>query len=300
MFNLTRGHIAIFLLLIASLLTYIISASATHVISEEKNTSKKEVPTLSNNKKIDKSIYINLSDMKVRLIDGDTVAETLSIVSKGRPGSYYETPGGIYKSDYKEEIHFSSIGHVYMPWSVHIFGNFFIHGIPYHEDGTRVSSTYSGGCIRLEDEDAKKIYKFIEKGTRITIKQNNEENFAMNVVQSEKMKSQNMTNYMSAIISLEFLTQDDEIYFNNGTTTRKKLLNDLVNKGDTSVSNFYASSYGDNLFIERMNEKAESIGLNNTHFTSATESAETTANDYNNFLIYIKNYKSYLLNIKSN
>ncbi|MDO8183474.1 MAG: serine hydrolase, partial [bacterium] len=69
----------------------------------------------------------------------------------------------------KEENHFSSIGQVWMPWSMQFFGNFFIHGWPYDERGQPVPEGYSGGCIRLSTNDAEAVYNFATRQTLISI-----------------------------------------------------------------------------------------------------------------------------------
>ena len=48
-------------------------------------------------------------------------------------------------------------------------GNFFIHGWPYEPDGTPVASTYSGGCIRMATDDAKKIYDMSTLGMPVLV-----------------------------------------------------------------------------------------------------------------------------------
>jgi len=56
-----------------------------------------------------------------------------------------------------------------MPFSMQFEGNFFIHGWPYYPDGTSVGSSYSGGCIRLSNEDAKDLYNKIKIGTPVLV-----------------------------------------------------------------------------------------------------------------------------------
>jgi len=298
MFHPVRGSIFLIILLALALSVGIIYVSAPHILYSEEiaNVEKQIIPkTETPAPYVGKAVVINLNTMMVELKDGTSTVETFPIVSKGKPGSYYETPGGNYENDYKEINHFSSIGHVYMPFSVHVFGNFFIHGIPYYPDGTKVSSTYSGGCIRLTDENAELVYNFIEKGNPIIITQNSGSDFEKQNDNSNTINSMEMTRYMSATVSLEFLTQDNEIYFNDKATTRRKLLYNLLTLNDDAVSKSYARSLGTDLFIKRMNEKAKSIGLNNTLFISVDIGAETTDGDLVKFNDYIKDYKSYLL-----
>ena len=104
-----------------------------------------------------KAIRVNLKTMTMRLYEDGKLTDTLPIINKGKPGSYWETPGGLFELSYKEANHFSSFGNVWMPYSIHFFGNFFIHGEPYDATGKKFTSLYSGGCIRLADANAKKV-----------------------------------------------------------------------------------------------------------------------------------------------
>lgn len=114
-------------------------------------------------------IAVDLELMTVTLYEKGNEIKVLPIQSKGREGSWWETPTGRYSVLLKSSNHFSSIGKVWMPWSVQFYGNFFIHGWPYYEDGTPVSKTYSGGCVRLESEDAKEVFDFASKGMPILV-----------------------------------------------------------------------------------------------------------------------------------
>lgn len=117
----------------------------------------------------EKYIIANLTTKELFLKEGGLITKTIPILSIGKPGSYYETPGGIYSILQKEKTHFSSIGKVYTDYSLQFFGNFFIHGWPYYKDGTPVQSGFSGGCIRLSNEDAKIVYDFASLGSRVIV-----------------------------------------------------------------------------------------------------------------------------------
>ena len=111
----------------------------------------------------------DLTNMKLDVYVDGAVATEVPIQTKGRPGSWWETPAGLYSIQAKKPNHFSSIGHVYQPWSMVFQGNFFIHGWPYEPDGTPVASTYSGGCIRLTTADAKTVYDLVSVGTPVLV-----------------------------------------------------------------------------------------------------------------------------------
>jgi lipoprotein-anchoring transpeptidase ErfK/SrfK len=111
----------------------------------------------------------DLSTMTLRVYKEGAVALEVPIKTKGRDGSWWETPAGLYSIQAKQPNHFSSIGHVYQPWSMVFQGNFFIHGWPYEPDGTPVSSSYSGGCIRLTTDDAKAVYDLVTVGEPVLV-----------------------------------------------------------------------------------------------------------------------------------
>lgn len=113
-----------------------------------------------------KAIVANLESMKLDLYEDGKIKDTFDILGKGRPGTAWETPPGAFEILYKKENHFSTIGKVWMPFSMQFFGNYFIHGWPYYPDGTPVAEGYSGGCIRLANSDMEKVYSFGEVGTK--------------------------------------------------------------------------------------------------------------------------------------
>jgi D-alanyl-D-alanine carboxypeptidase len=114
-------------------------------------------------------IEADLSGMTLRVWEGGQVVKEVAILTKGREGSWWETPAGIYTIQSKERNHFSSFGHVYQPYSMAFQGNFFIHGWPYYPNGKDVSSAYSGGCIRLSTADAKAVYDLVKNGTPVLV-----------------------------------------------------------------------------------------------------------------------------------
>jgi hypothetical protein len=245
-------------------------------------------------------VVVNLKQMTVELRNGTSTIATMPIVTIGKPGTYYETIGGTYENDYKLKNHFSSIGHVYMPWSVHVFGNFFIHGIPYYPDGRKVATTYSGGCIRLSDEDAKRLYAFVHTGVPIVITEGTPEDFTPTSSTPDAVRSMDMTRLMVATISLEVLTQDNAITDTDGETwtTRKTLLPRLL-AGDDDISRQFARHMGGSVFVDYMNKKAHALGMSNTAFASVDTPATTTPEDNARFMQYIAIYKTYLLSVAS-
>lgn len=114
-------------------------------------------------------IEADLTAMTVSVYKDGEVVKQVPILTKGRPGSWWETPAGLYEVQLKKRSHFSSFGHVYQPWSMVFQGNFFIHGWPHFADGTPVASSFSGGCVRLSVQDAKAIYDLAEVGMPVLV-----------------------------------------------------------------------------------------------------------------------------------
>lgn len=116
-----------------------------------------------------KLIAADLVAMKIMLYENGQMVAEYPIQSKGRTGSPWETPSGMYAVQTKEVTHFSSIGHVYMPYSMQFYGNYFIHGWTHYPDGTPVSASFSGGCIKLLTEDAIEVFNFATIGTKVFV-----------------------------------------------------------------------------------------------------------------------------------
>lgn len=114
-------------------------------------------------------IFTDLNNKNLQIYKDGKRIKSFHVLAKGRENSLFETPSGYYKIRGKESNHFSSIGHVWMPWSMHFFGNYFIHGWPYYPDGTPVAETYSGGCIRFSDDDAKEIFNIADIGMPLLV-----------------------------------------------------------------------------------------------------------------------------------
>lgn len=114
-------------------------------------------------------VEADLRTMKLFLYEDGDLKETVDILSKGKEQSWWETPTGNYKVLGKAATAYSSIGHVWMPYSIQFYGNYFIHGWPHYDDGTPVPQGYSGGCIRLATNDARLVFDFVQRGTPILV-----------------------------------------------------------------------------------------------------------------------------------
>jgi D-alanyl-D-alanine carboxypeptidase len=252
-------------------------------------------------------IEANLSTMELTYYEQGTPVLTVDILSKGREGSWWETPAGLYKIEQKKENHFSSFGEVYQPWSMVFQGNFFIHGWPYYPDGTPVESAYSGGCIRLADEDAEALFTWVAVGTPVLVFESDfkSDGFGYEPVLPELSASAflvadvasraalverhaeesrpiaSITKLVTALVAAEYINLDKNIFITEamlvptvvsrltpGTAeSAYGLLFPLLRESSNEAAEAFAHHVGREWFIALMNKKAESLGMVTAHFT---------------------------------
>lgn len=277
----------IHLALLATAIGFVISFPVSVYLNTEgdtkhipvKNTESRDF-TKTTNTEPEKMIIADLLNMRISLV-GTSSLETLPIITKGKPGSYYETPVGEYEAGLKSRNHFSSLGEVYMPYSVQFYANFFIHGIPYHKDGTRVSSSYSGGCIRLADDDAKKVYDFVTPKMKILVI-GRENDYTENKI----IDSISAYNTLFTLVALESTNQEKLVTYKNEKVKIKDLTEKIMN-GDTDARNIIYSQLGHENIQKLMEKKAVAIGVEKPIFENDI--------DKKILLSYISNHKTFLL-----
>lgn len=258
-------------------------------------------------------VEANLSEMKLRVYENGQVIKEVPILTKGRIGSWWETPAGLYRAEGKYENHFSSLGHVYLPWSIPFQGNFFIHGWPYYEDGTPVATKYSGGCIRLDTNDAKAVYDLIKPGEPILVYAHTFEpdNFvykeqipgvtaesflAADLKNNHVFLSQNtgdvrsiasVTKLMTALVATEYINIEHPITIKDSDivpTSKARLtigqsvsifdlLFPLLMESSNEAAHAISGYLGQSYFVELMNKKAAALGMTHSHYADSSGSS---------------------------
>lgn len=266
-------------------------------------------------------IEADLSAMKLTIYREGVAEREVEILTKGREGSWWETPAGIYKIESKEKNHFSSFGHVYQPWSMAFQGNFFIHGWPYYQDGTPVQSSYSGGCIRLSDEDAEAVYALAEKGMPVLVF---EADFAQDdfqyVKRSEEFSAErllaadiknnfvflqkgssdsiplgNMGQFLLALVSAEYINMEKNITLDSGqAVTPFDLLHLMLLESSDEPLGVFSRILGEKQVLALMDAKARSVGMKATEVLG-----RTTAEDLFHLAKYLYNNRSFILKISA-
>lgn len=116
-----------------------------------------------------RGIEINLTDKKAILYENGKIIKTLPVAYQSPENVWFQTPTGYFNVGVKKQNHLSSLFPVIMPNSIQLYEDFFMHEIPYHLDGTPVTSSFSGGCLRFENGVAKELFDFAQKGDQIVV-----------------------------------------------------------------------------------------------------------------------------------
>ncbi|MEI7463074.1 MAG: L,D-transpeptidase family protein [Candidatus Taylorbacteria bacterium] len=259
-------------------------------------------------------VEADLSAMKIKVYRSGELFLDVPIVTKGRPGSWWETPAGLYKISKKENAHFSGMGHVWMPWSMNFQGNFYIHGRTYYPDGTLTSNAYTGGCIRLDTDDAKKVYDAIDVGTPVLVVEQSfaPDNFdyvdnilslsaqaylSADIQNNKVFATKNsteilaiasITKLVTALVATEYINIDNIAIVPKEAivyTSKARLeigdkysiyglLFPLLMESSNEAAETIARYYGRDDFIKHMNDKAASIGMIHSHFADPSGASE--------------------------
>ena len=277
-----------------------------------------------------RTVYADLFNMNIVLFENGQKINEYSIKSIGREGTAWQTPLGIFDMSYKVQNHFSSIGEVWMPYSMHFFGNYFIHGWPYYKDGTPVAEGYSGGCIRLETEDAQAIFEFVDKDTQLIVTHSSsaiqsERDFVYKVTQDapvlessfvvidiskgevvaslgsqEPIAIGSFTKLMNGLISLETLNQYLYVVYEQNIVTIGDLIYPLLLEDSNESAKVLAQHKNAGQYLRDMNTRAQSLGMFDTIYKDAIgEKSETlsTLDDTARLLTYLYEYKPFVIHL---
>ena len=100
--------------------------------------------------------------MKVRLYQDGKLTREDPILTIGDPQGWGGSALGLYKIISGNKLSFSVVSNLYMPYALHYYGKYYLHGEPYYPGGRKLISSVSGGCIRLSNKSAKDIYELTE------------------------------------------------------------------------------------------------------------------------------------------
>lgn len=116
-----------------------------------------------------KGLQIDLTAQKAILFENGKIVDILPVAYQSPENVWFQTPTGYFRVGFMHEKHRSSLFPVNMPYAIQITEDFFMHEIPFYDDGTKVTSKFSGGCLRFETAVAKRLFEFLNRGDQIVI-----------------------------------------------------------------------------------------------------------------------------------
>jgi hypothetical protein len=238
----------------------------------------------------------NLEEMAIRVFKGGVLEKEVPILAKGDPESWGGSAAGLYKIMSGNKVSFSNIAKVYMPYALRYFGKYYIHGEPYYPGGEKLASDVSGGCLRLEDEDAKEIYNLVDidipflvidkeradfhysKSFNLKIPEvlaesyliaDMDSGFVFSDKESNKAVSIGfLTELMTASVVAESVNLERSIKTDLGELRVVEIFYSLLMGSFDQAANDLARFLGKDKTVRLMNEKAKSILMENTAFVS--------------------------------
>lgn len=267
----------------------------------------------------------NLQDMAIRVFKRGVLEKEAPILAKGDPENWGGSAAGLYKIMSGNEVSFSSIAKVYMPYALHYFGKYYIHGEPYYLSGEKSVSDVSGGCLRLKDEDAKEIYNMVNLNMPLLVIDKEKDDFHYKKTVNLKVPKVSANSYLIADMDSGFVFSDKEsakiipieslaklmtasivaetvnleksIETNSGELRVVELFYSLLTESSDQAVKDLARFLGKDKTVSIMNEKAKSILMENTVFVSPSGSElenTSTAQDLFYLIRHISNNR-YLL-----
>jgi hypothetical protein len=133
-------------------------------------------------------LEVNLGEMKVKIYKEGSLIKEVPISKRGNPQRWGGTPVGIYRISSKQKVAYSVLANSFMPWALHIYGKYWIHGDNWYPDRGIDTSPITGGCVRLSNENAKVVFDLVEVGWPVLVSDKGFENDNFEYPLSEKSK----------------------------------------------------------------------------------------------------------------
>lgn len=254
-------------------------------------------------------IDVDLAAMQLQYYQGGEVVFSAPLIAKGEIGTWWQAPPGVYQIEQKSERYFSTVGQVYLPWTLQFQQNFLLHGWPEDEDGSARSGEYRGGGLRLQSNDAQTLYELVSADTAVLVHKARptSDSFVYEprvpdlsadhylvadienntVLASSELRATSsiasLTKLMTALVAVEQLALDTTISLtsmNYPTTSIPRLhtrssasvyslLELLLLESSNEAAYAIATHQGRDQFIADMNDKAAALGLADTQFTDS-------------------------------
>ncbi|MBU2579258.1 L,D-transpeptidase family protein [Patescibacteria group bacterium] len=150
-------------------------------------------------------LEVNFSEMKMRLYkDGKSIKE-VPILARGDIQGWGGSAVGLYKILSGNNLSFSVVSEVYMPYALHYYGKYYIHGEPYYPGGEKRFSSITGGCVQLSDKNAKDIYELSEIDMPVLVIDKEKDNYHPSIKNLSDFPEISAKSYLAADLDSGFV-----------------------------------------------------------------------------------------------
>lgn len=252
-------------------------------------------------------IELDLPRKQLRYFHNGVLTLSTEIVAEGAPGSWWETPAGLYQVVSIEETFFSNLAQATFPAAITFEENFMIHGLPVYPDGTAVPDDFESGGVQLSTAAAEELVGLVRKSTPVLVHATEAVRddfvyeppapeitaphyFVADIETGAVLASSDIdagapiasvTKLMTAVVAAEELQLDRRVYAASTTfvtsliprlesrssVSMYSLLQLLLVESSNEAAETIAAELGREEFITAMNNKARQLGMFNTTFT---------------------------------
>jgi len=114
-------------------------------------------------------LEVNFSSNKVIVYKAGVAISEAPIYAKGDPQGWGGTPAGLYSVLDMHKVAYSGIAEVNMPYAIHFYGKYYVHGETYYTSGIKTGDDVSGGCVQLLESDAAKVFAAAEPAMPVLV-----------------------------------------------------------------------------------------------------------------------------------
>ena len=150
-------------------------------------------------------LEVNISGMTVKLYRDGKATKEWPILLKGDPQGWGGSALGLYKVMSGNELSFSNIANVYMPYALHYYGKYYIHGEPYYPGGNKRVTIFTGGCIQLKNRYAKEIYDLAELNMPVLVTDKEKDDYRYSAKELSDLPEISAESYLVADLDSGFV-----------------------------------------------------------------------------------------------
>jgi hypothetical protein len=173
-------------------------------------------------------LEVNLDDMKIYFYASGTREREFPVLAKGDPQEWGGSASGLYKVISGNTVSYSLAAEVYMPYALHYYGKYYIHGEPFYPGGGKRYADATGGCIQLSDTNAKTVYNLVKIGLPVLVIDKENDNYQYSTKKTNKFPQISAESYLVADLDSGFVFAEKNSDFVKPIASITKLMTAIV------------------------------------------------------------------------